>query len=295
MVRCASVFGIATAFLFATACSDDSTPPAVLCDDLPQAPQILPNAQGGVVAFGLVTASEILTTDVVFINGGQDDLVASDMSIEGRDAEQFEIVNVTPESRTAECAGSLAARVRFTAPDSAEGAVYIARLVVESNASNFQTLELELVAPCAGERVASEAKLALVESSVDVQAIPGLAAPAAVIRYYNVGGDTLVVDGYAIDDAASFRFLTGTEVPGAACESGGVCEPGDDQAQGCCGTPPLACTNEVCAATRVVSGDFVLFGVRFTDQASGGETTTQVTISSNDPASPATVNVTGTP
>jgi hypothetical protein len=288
MFRRFSTLAVVTAFLFVPGCSDDSKPAETLCSSLPQAPQILPNAQAGVVPFDMLTSGDMQTLDIVFVNGGQDDLAVSDVRVEGDD---FTLLSVTPDTRTVACAEALAVQVRFESPGPG---VSLGRLVVESNAGNFSSLEIELVGPTAGSANAPE--IAAFETEVNVEEIPGVTVPAALIRYYNIGAETLVVDSYTVDDPTSFRFLSGTQVPGAACEADGVCEPEAGQAQGCCGTPQLACVSNSCAPIRVVSGDFVLFGVRFTEAATGTNLSTPVTIHSEDSrVQDAAVTVTGTP
>ncbi|MEE8410547.1 MAG: hypothetical protein V3T05_13170 [Myxococcota bacterium] len=298
--------GVSLTLGAAVGCGDDD--PKFPADTLPQRPQIRLNAQAGVVAFGLTVDTETDVIDIVFNNGGKDDLVIekeSDIRVVGRDAAAFVLQTVMPaiddESRTRIVASREALTVRLAFTPNGRN-VYLGTLIVESNAENFPSIEIELVGPGAGARVADAADIFVFETTSVLSMQAGVDVPVGLVRFFNLGGSgpdastaTLVIDAYTLSDSTNFAFLSGTAVAGAVCDVAGVCVPDTTagQTQGCCGG--LECDG-TCDAVRVVSGQFVVFGVRLTDAAPSGGADTTVTIESNDPDEPqVTITIDGTP
>jgi len=290
--RAVSFFMTALAFGL-VGCNDDTPAPAI--DELPQLPQILPNAQEGVIGFPLTLQGDSPTLDAVFVNGGMDDLVISNAAISNDSHGVFSMT--MPQSLTVESRHAIGFPVTFTSPGRG---IYIGDLVVTSNAANFPSLTLQLVAPGAGLRIPDVADIEPFETTVQVQAVAGLEVPAAMVRLYNLGGSSLEITGYTLSDTTNFRFLKGTALPSTACNILGACVPASPtDKRGCCGV--LQCVTEspavdgVCSPVIVARGRFVLLGVTWTDTAAAGAHTTDLAIASNDPdQSVLTVSVTGT-
>ena len=72
----------------------------VIVDELPTAPQIIPNT-GFITFTDVARATETLEVDVTFLNGGHDDLVIDTIEIVDDAAGVFDIVSIIPSDSTA--------------------------------------------------------------------------------------------------------------------------------------------------------------------------------------------------
>ncbi len=270
--------------LMVAACGDDTTPSV---EPLPVEPHVYANALGGVYTFPLITAGQSKQETLTFSNGGQNDLVFSDVHLDPNTA-PWTLGAVVPASLRVETGGALGAPITF-AP--ALRGVYLTRLSVTSNAVNYPSLEIAIIGPAPSDPPSVLPDIEVFEATVELAPRPDLAFEVAVIRYINLGEESLTVSGYTIADTTNFRFLTGTAVPGAPCDPAGVCSPAGAQTQGCCGN--LTCDNGACSDLTVGYGEAVIFGVRLT-QSAGGATglTTTVDILSNAAGSPTPVSIT---
>jgi hypothetical protein len=300
MARCAPMT-LLTTLAFGLAGCNDSAPQAAV-DALPKLPQIMPNAQEGVIGFLLKEQGDAQTIDAVFVNGGMDPLIISNAEITSDTHHVFSME--MPASTTIESRRAIGYPITFTSPGRG---IYLADFVVTSNAANFPTLTLQLVAPGAGLDILDYPDIEPFETSVQIQNIPGASVPAALVRIYNLGGASLELMSYTLADTANFRFLVGTAIPGDVCKRGATCTvkaataaAPDLDGEGCCGA--LECLTEtsqplvgVCSSVLIARGRFVLFGLTWADAATPGLHTTDLSIASNDTHHPVlTVTVSGT-
>ena len=126
--------GLFIALVALMGCSDD------IQSDLPQSPQVFPNPAAGFFVFPLTGATKSEVADIVFLNGGQNDLVFSTMTLSGSGA--FSIAAIAEESLTVISRESVAATVTFMSPGRG---VFRATLDAASNAENFPDLSFELI------------------------------------------------------------------------------------------------------------------------------------------------------
>ncbi|MBI5510545.1 MAG: hypothetical protein HY903_17450 [Deltaproteobacteria bacterium] len=282
---------ILTAAMSVTIAACGSDTPAPAAEQLPQAPQILPNAQEGVIGFALSVQGESQSVDAVFVNGGTDPLVLTSIELVPHQTTAFTLGHVEPASLTVESRHAIGIPISFTCPGRG---VYLADLVIKSNAANYPELTLQVVAPGAGLRVPEAADIEPFESTVTLATTAGLAVPAGLVRLYNLGGASLELQRYSVVDTTNFAFLSGTAVPGAVCAPGAACVPVSGAAQGCCGN--LTCVAEPappgnCESILLGPGRFIVFGVTWASGAQSGSHTSAVLIQSNDPDT-ATLDVT---
>ncbi|MEK7703593.1 MAG: hypothetical protein AAB426_01430 [Myxococcota bacterium] len=126
---------------------------------------------------------------------------------------------------------SLDLRVQF---DPAARGAFRAELVVASNAENYPTLRIELVAPATEGAVPCESSTMTCVPDIaaidDALSVTGSASVTSMVlaRLFNVGGAPLRIDGYAISgaDASAFAFPAGTATPGVSCTPEGGCPAG---------------------------------------------------------------------
>jgi hypothetical protein len=267
----------------AVGCGDSKTAEC----DLPQKPQIVPNAQAGIMGFELTRAGQTSRLDAVFVNGGCEPLIVDTAQVHIENATTdnvFSIGTIYPETGTVSTRGALGIPLSFS-PE--ERGVFLATLVVESNAENYPEYRLELVGPGTAINIPDHADLEFFEREVTIEQTPSVAQPAAIVRFYNLGGRSMSISQYALSDTDTFRFLAGTAQPSAACNPDAVCSPGDGPEKGCCAgglrcnctSGDVPCSSAQCANVIVTSGRFNLLGVVFTDTASAGDHTTTLTIS----------------
>lgn len=254
---------------FALACGDDT--PTDTAEPLPKAPQIF--FSSAFLVFPRTIEGQTSKGQLVFNNGGKDDLVISQIRATGSGATSFtpdKTGPVTIESREA-------AAVEVSFKPTGRG-MRVAQLEVTSNAENFPTLALELVGPgisAADEQGAAVPDLAAFESPVAIKASGD--SGIGFVRLYNLGRDSAIITGYDIvDDAGSlFAFPTGTVKPGVACGVANPCAEG------------LFCSSaagSVCAVS-LPSAQSVVLTVVFTPGAATSATA-KVRVTSNDPNEP---------
>lgn len=255
--------------VFALACGEDSPPDNG--EPLPKAPQIF--FSSAFLVFPRTLENQTSKGQLVFNNGGKDDLVISQIRVIGAGAAAFTPDNAGPltiESRDA-------AAVEVSFKPTGRG-MRIAQLELTSNAENFPSLQLELVGPgisAADEQGAAVPDLAPFESPVAIKASGD--SGIGFVRLYNLGRDSAIITGYDIvDDAGGlFSFPAGTVKPGVACGVSNPCEEG------------LFCSaaaGSVCAVS-LPSAQSVVLTVVFTPGAATSGTA-KVRVSSNDPNEP---------
>ena len=267
-------------------CDGGDSPDAL--EDLPPGAHILPGALGGVIGFPLLIQSEAKMLEASFFSVGREALVVESAEIVGDTLDVFSMT--TPASLTVEPRKGISFPITFRSPGRG---IYLADLVVKSNAVDYPELRIQLVAPSAGVRVPEEPDIQPFETTVEVQASSAWAdIPVALVRIYNLGGMSLQLAEYALEDPSNFRFLSGTAVPGLDCSVSGACVPANvGDGQGCCGG--LHCVTEdvtpapitgTCSPIFVSRGSFVGFGVTWTNDAvTGVPYSAGVQIRSNDP------------
>ncbi len=308
----------------AAACNGDGPADSA---DLPSEPQLLPNSQAGILGFRLVPRNESNRVEAVFINGGKKTLKVdlTRLRLEGPGASAFTLGAVVPASGEVRSKEAMGIPITFTSPGRG---VYLATLVVESNAENLPVYRLDLVGPGGDFVIPDAPDIAFFEDPVPIEQETVLPVPAAVVRFYNLGGRSLNVYEYELSNTTTFRLLRGTAQPGVVCSYGAICGPGDGLEQGCCEgglrcrcndyyldgstcvcvtpsyptePPPANVTCEqrdaTCADVIITSGQFNALAVVFTDPPpASGTHTTELRVHSNDPDSPiAVVDVTGQP
>jgi hypothetical protein len=194
------IFALTTA-LAAVACGDDTEPTPLPA--LPEQPQVLPNTAFGV--FPVLEPGDSDTITIQFNNGGQQDLVFTSITLEqpGDD-----MTLTLPALLTAVSRESVAVTIEH-AP-SARGA-YIARLVGQSNAQNFPTIEVEIVGTGSATPRPLAADVLVYEDPTPVIAEFGI----AFMRFRNVGRNTLTVTSFGIenDTGEAFELAAGVNVP----------------------------------------------------------------------------------
>ncbi|OGQ78933.1 MAG: hypothetical protein A2289_04090 [Deltaproteobacteria bacterium RIFOXYA12_FULL_58_15] len=288
-------------FALASGCNGDDLECTLNSDE----PLLSTNAWEGVLGFDLSVEGASHRIDVVFVNGGCSELKidVDALRLQGEGAGVFHIGEVDPPSGKVAPRGDFIVPITFTSPGRG---VYIAELVVESNAANLPVYTLELVGPGAGQRIPDEPDIEFFTSEVTLEDNPFVSVPAGIVRFYNLGGRTLTVDSFVLNDTTNFAFLGGSVDPGATCEYGAICGPGDGPGTGCCAgglkcrceefnANGVDCEIPSCADVTVTTGLFHIRGVQFTAEAAAGSHSTTMDVYSNDPdTDPASVNLTGT-
>lgn len=171
---------------------------------LPQKPQI--QVSSGFVVFDVVASGGSARRDVVFLNGGQDDLVFTDISLADNEG-AFRIEQISPADMIASSQGAVNVTVSFG--PNIRG-VSQARLVTASNAENLPALELELVGPAGSRPLADGPDLLLFETTARVIEDVG----QAFVRFVNVGERSLAIGGYTIvQSGEQFSFPQSTATP----------------------------------------------------------------------------------
>lgn len=267
---------VISALAFFSACGDDEKPPVL---NLPQKPQVFPSAAA--VIFEQTAQALSAQDGIALNNGGRDNLVITNIEIINATAPVFQLGNVPTADRTVKSTAALFIPVTFNSPGRG---VYLATLVIDSNAENFPHLEVEIIAPGTANPVPNSPDIVLFESNVDVIAELG---NVAFVRFYNLGSPTSVlhINGYNLNNntASAFAFPNGTPTPGAACVSTDL--------SACPGVGN--CTNNVCDPVSLVGGSFIVLSVNYTPPAAGTHTV-DVEIESDDPDSPSvSATVTG--
>lgn len=202
--------GAALFFAMIAACGDDDESTAV---ELSERPQLV---NQGYLSFPLTVPGETASTVVPIGNYGREQLVISSITGGGQDQATFAIGE--PSATTISARDAMSIPVSFTPPE--EGA-YFSTVTIISNAENFPTFIVDLLGP-AGDR--DSPSLHIAEKSLAIAIPAGEERQRGVIRYYNVGRESLVVTGYAFGGASpgSFALADGTTVPGGPCTANGL-------------------------------------------------------------------------
>ncbi|MEZ4271911.1 MAG: choice-of-anchor D domain-containing protein [Myxococcota bacterium] len=181
----------AVLFLLLTTACGDGNGKLPSPDPLPQQPQALPNV--AFVNFNATRAGFTSKTEVAIINGGIDNLVVSDVQIVDDTANVFGVVSILPTSQEVESQRSLGISLDFSPPTPG---VYLARLLVTSNAQNVPNLEFEIIGAATSNPPSPAPTVSFFEKS---------AAPAAqltdgsiFVRFYNLGIRDLGISKYEI-------------------------------------------------------------------------------------------------
>lgn len=192
------------------ACGDDEVSTAI---DLPEGPQLV---NPGFLAFRLTAPNATAISQIPIVNNGNKPLVINTVSIAGQDAARFTLgqpieSEIRPRSATA---------IPVTFRPNAVGA-YVASVTINSNAANFPDFIVDLVAPAG---TGNEANLQVADRTVTITVPAGDTEARGVVRYYNVGKESLVITGYEFSGggAASFSLADGTPIPGKACTVNGL-------------------------------------------------------------------------
>jgi hypothetical protein len=280
--------------------------PGPFTEDLPKGAYLYTETE--TVVFPLRVAGETHVRDVVFVNGGLQKVRLRDVRLEQSGA-AFEVLSTVPrfpDVREIEPRGALGVRVQFESPGRG---VVMATLVVESDAANNQAMEIELVGLGADEPLPAVPDIARFESNVEITERSGFDVPVALARFANLGGETLELTQYTLDDTVGFRILPGTPIPSVSCDPAGACDPPAGAAQGCCdlacrgtcngglwdgqacsspcpglklGDPEVECLDLTCAPVRAVSGGYVVVPLGFADPNGAGAYGFSLTVHSND-------------
>ncbi|MEM6533573.1 MAG: choice-of-anchor D domain-containing protein [Myxococcota bacterium] len=288
----AKISMILCAALALVACGDDDD--VVEQEPLPQNPQLF--VVPVIVNFPVTRNGQTSTQSVTLTNGGQNALDVSDVTITGPDADAFTLAEGTTVPLSIDSRGAASIEIDFAA-STTDGDIRRAQLTIESNAENFASTTLELVGPAIPE-AGSGAVLGPRIAATDDPVTPAAAAPQlAVVGYFNLGDESLVVTEYSIADPTVFNFSTNPAftpvLPGASCSMNGEADcDGDpntssDDADLFCfnsGTPGTEMADrmdDVCAISVPALGS-IAFQL---DVLSSGST--DLTIRSNDSTTPA--------
>ena len=115
---------------------------------LPELPQVFASAP--FVVFAVTPAPVDPATespavmDVVFVNGGQQDLVFTKIEIQGDTGNAFTITGTNPADLTAASRGSVIVTIEF---DPTTRGIHLARLIADSNAENLPRVGFLMVGP----------------------------------------------------------------------------------------------------------------------------------------------------
>lgn len=256
------------------ACGDDEGPDGP--EPLPAKPQLVTN--GVIFAFPVTEANDTSRLVISLNNRGQEDLTVSDVALSGADAGAFSIVGVAPE-------GPIESRraATLTLEFSPDGrGVLQAQATLTSNAENFPTLPLEIIGPGVEEGANQGVGLPDIEAIDDPVRPTEGDAGQAIVRFYNLGRDSLIITRYGIGDTTLFDFAANVAIPGASCSTGGQadCEPdGENVGLFCYSRGNADASDDVCALS-VPGANFA--GVQLDVLGSGS---TAFEIDSNDPDS----------
>lgn len=233
-VLCCAVLGVG--------CGDDEVSTA---EQLPDGPQLV---NPGFLAFALTAPGAQKVSQIPIVNLGRNPLTISSVSIAGQDAARFTLG--TPIESTINPRQATSIPITFR-PNEVGG--YVANVTINSNAANFPEFIVDVVGPSG---TGNDPNLQTADSSVTIQVPAGAAEGRGVLRYYNVGRNSLVVTGYEFTGggAASFSLATGTPQPGKACTANGLeCDTGLF-----CNLAQPTDTNGTCALSVPVADPVVL-------------------------------------
>jgi hypothetical protein len=225
------------------ACGDEQVSTA---EDLPDGPQLI---NPGFLAFGLTEPGGQRISQIPIVNLGRDPLTISAVSIAGQDATRFTLGQpiesiINPRKATS---------VPITFRPNVTGA-YVANVTINSNAENFPVFVVDVVGP-SGD--GDEPNLQAADKTVSITVPAGAAEGRGVLRYYNVGRESLFITGYEFigAGAASFSLAEGTPRPGDPCALNDV----DDCALGLfCMLEQADDTTGTCALSVPVADPVVL-------------------------------------
>ncbi len=179
---------------------DGGAPPIT---PLPDAPHVFPSAD--FAAFNVTTANTMSTINILFTNGGQQDLTFSELRVEPAGG-PFTLIE--PASRTAPSREAVIVQLQFS--PTARG-MALGTLVAASNAVNFPQIDMPIIGPgCASPRPDAPDLLPYEDVAV-VDAVRG----AAFVRFINVGERSLTVTSVSIidDGGGAFAFASGVFEP----------------------------------------------------------------------------------
>ncbi|MEZ0310664.1 MAG: choice-of-anchor D domain-containing protein [Myxococcota bacterium] len=225
------------------ACGDEEVSTA---EPLPDGPQLV---NPGFLAFDLTAPGGQRVSQIPVVNLGRDPLTISGVSIAGQDATRFTLgqpiqSTVNPRQATS---------IPITFRPNVVGA-YVANVTIASNAANFPEFVVDVVAPSGN---GDEPNLQVADKTVSITVPAGAPEGRGVLRYYNVGRESLVITGYSFigAGAASFSLAQGTPTPGNACKLNDV----DDCALGLfCKLEAADSTDGTCALSVPVADPVVL-------------------------------------
>ena len=194
--------------LMSWSCGDDNG--SAGAQPLPVQPQL--RLDSAFVIFPLTRSAAGTETevDVVLVNGGQQPLEISDLTIQGRDAAFFSFPPDSPNPSPATAISGQAVSVRLQFAPDARG-VFLAELLVTSNAENLPSAPIQLVGPGRSNDTAGSAApyLAVWEDTTEA-----LSTGQAFVRYFNLGDRSLGVTAYSLSDPeGAFSILAGTVSP----------------------------------------------------------------------------------
>lgn len=207
--------GVLCCVVVGVGCGDDEVTTAV---PLPDGPQLV---NPGFLAIRLTAPGAQTVSQIPIVNLGRDPLVISSVSIAGQDASRFTLG--TPIESTINPRTATSIPITFR-PNVVGG--YVANVTINSNAANFPEFIVDVVGPSGS---GDDPNLQVADKSVSVTIPAGAAEGRGVLRYYNVGRNSLIVTGYEFTGggAAAFSLANGTPVPGGNCTANGLeCDTG---------------------------------------------------------------------
>lgn len=225
------------------ACGDEEVTTA---EDLPDGPQLI---NPGFLAFGLTAPGAQKVSQIPIVNLGRDPLNISSVSIAGQDAARFTLGQPIESTINPRRATSIPITFRPTAVGA-----YVANVTINSDAANFPEFIVDVVAPSG---TGNDPNLQVADKTVSITVPAGAAEGRGVLRYYNVGRESLVITNYAFTggSAASFSLANGTPTPGGDCKLNDV----DDCAIGLfCKLDAPDATDGICALSVPVADPVVL-------------------------------------
>ncbi len=177
----------------------------------------------GFLALPLTAPGKQIDSSITLANFGKEQLVISSITLSGQDTSVFQVGQ--PSTLTANPRDSLAIPVTFK--PTTEGA-FVANVHIASNDTGIADFIVDLLGPAGDNTKGSPAKLYAADKTVDANVDDGQNESRGVLRYYNVGEESLIVTAYSFDGAskASFSLADGTPIPGGACTANGL-ECGD--------------------------------------------------------------------
>jgi hypothetical protein len=194
---------VSSLLVLAAACGDDDNGAAPI-EPLPVAPQLF--ASTAFAVFPVTPAGDTSSINVLFTNGGQNDLVFSDLRVEPAGGP---FTMIEPASRTASSLGGVSVTLEY-AP-SARG-MSLATFVVRSNAENFPEADMEIIGPASASPRPEAPDLLPYEDTAEAVELPN-GGRAAFVRYINVGARSLTVTGYELTGDPEFSFAGGLRMP----------------------------------------------------------------------------------